>query len=370
MQSSTAQFATQLSLGAVYASRVCIYLGDRLMEDTFYDGVDLELISDYSSVSYDRLSDTRTSADLTFYVKTATGRDLLDPTLFPEAVVYSGVLVGSEYEWIEMGTLPIHTVSMERKAGLIANCQAVDRSGRIRDNPWRKPFQIATGSDYYAAMRSVVVDRAKGFTPTYNHSSNALTTPAMTFAETEDPWAVVTRLSQAVGAEAYFDRQGGFAAFEIPDPLLTAPSVVLGPASKVQISPVSRETTNRDVYNGVICRAEASWLLFPVSAEVWDEDPLSPSYRLGSFGEKPKVIGDALATTVPQCLAAATAEFKKISGVRELINFQNLKDPRLEVGDIIEQLDDELSITGRYVLDSYRYPLGKGAAAGTVRRKR
>jgi hypothetical protein len=370
MQQSTNDFAAAVRGGAQYASRACIFLGDKLMEDTFYGGDSLKLLTNGSSVTYDRLSDTRSTADLRFMLETPDADYLLDPTRFPEVCVYSGIVFGSEIEWIEMGRFPVHTTVFERKAGLVAQCMTTDRSARIRDNSWRKPFQIASGSDYYAGMRSVVADRAKGFTPTYNHGSSSLTTPAMTFAETEDPWAVVLRLAESVGAEAYFDRQGGFAAFPIPDPKLEPPAVRLGPDSGIQISPITREVSNREVYNGVICRAEASWLLFPVSAEVWDEDPLSPSYRYGSFGEKPKVIGNSLATTTGQCLDAATAEFRKIAGVSEIISFQKIKDPRLEVGDIIEQLDDTLKITGRYVLDTYNYPLGVGNASGIVRRKR
>lgn len=370
MQYSTDTFWDEIKTGAKYASRVAIYIGDKLKEDTFYGGSLLELIPDRSNVQYDRLADTRSTASLAFRAVTSVGRDLLDPTLFPEAVIYSGVYVGNDIEWIDMGTFPLHTTRFDRGAGLFANCETADRSGRVRDNPWRKPFQIASGTDYFNAAKLVVDDRAKGFTPAYNLGSGALTTPTVNYSEDEDPWGAVLKLAQAAGAEAYFDRQGAVAVFPVPDPLLQSPSLVLGPTSGVQLSPVSREISNRDVYNGVICRGEAPWLLFPVSGEVWDDDPLSPSYRLGSFGEKPKVIGDALATTDAQCLTAATAEFRRISGVMERIEFNTLKDPRLEVGDVIEMLDDTLGVTGRYVLDTYTYPLGAGAAVGTVRRKR
>lgn len=370
MQVSSDEFAQEISSGARYASRVCICSGDKILEDTFYGGDYLRLISDGSSVTYDRLADTRTTADLTLQVMTESALDLVDPTLFREAVVYSGVLVGGSYEWIEMGTLGIHTSTISRTAGTFAQCGAADRSARIRDNKWRKPYQVASGTDYYTAMQAIVADRARGFTPAYNVSSGALTTPTVNSGEDADPWQVILDLALAAGAEAYFDRQGAFSCFPVPDPLVVSPSLVIGPESGVQISPVSREISNRDVYNGVICRAEAPWLLFPVSDEIWDTDPLSPSYRYGSFGEKPKVITDAIATTQAQCLAAATAEFKKISGVMERISFSSLKDPRLEVGDIIETIDSSLGITGRYVLDTMSYPLSGGACSGTVRRKR
>lgn len=369
MQPSTDAFATELRDGAKYATRLMLFLGDKLMADTFYGDGSIQYIPG-GSCDYDRLSDTRSSTGFQLIVNSSAFIDYLDPTRFPEVLIQSGIYIGSDIEWIDMGTFGLHTVTFTRDKNIIANCQGVDRSGRVRDNPWRKPFQIASGTDYYAAMKLILDDRAKGFTPIYNLSSNALTTPTINNSESDDPWGAVLKLAEAVGAEVYFDRQGAVTAMPVPDPLLISPSLVIGPTSGVQIAPIDREVSNREVFNGVICRGEAPWLLFPISGEVWDEDPLSPSYRYGSFGEKPKVIGDTLASTDAQCLAAATAEFKKIAGVMEGITFDVLKDPRLEVGDIIESIDDSLQIVGRYVLDSYNYPLGSGVASGRVRRKR
>lgn len=354
------------------ASRVGVYLGSKLLEDTFYGGDSLVLIPGGSSVQYERVSDTRSSANLEFLVKSTAAIDLIDPVLFPEVVIYNGLWTGADYEWIDMGTFGIFNVQLSRQGtNLYAQCQVGDRSTRIRDNPWKKPYQVAAGLDYYVGIQNIVTDRARGFVPSYNVSSSALTTPAMTFSEGDDPWAAVLKLAEAAGAEAYFDRQGGLAAFPVTDPKVISPSLVLrNDTAGVLISPVTREFGNRELFNGVIVKGEAPWLLFPVYGEIWDDDPLSASYRLGPFGEKPKVIGDALATTDAQCVAAATAEFLKINGVVETISFTSLKDPRLEVGDVIDELDDTLAITGRYVLDTLTYPLGAGPATGTVKRKR
>lgn len=373
MQPSTTAFVTALSQGAKMASRVAVYLGDKIKEDTYYNGSGLNLITQNSSVSYSRLDDTRMTADISFVVRDLSYLDYIDPTAFPELYIYSGVVINGVPEWIDMGVCGIADLELTRTGDTVyARCTTADRSGRIRDNAWKAPFQVAASTDYYLAMKNIVADRARGFTPSYNIASLASpTTPSMTFSEQDDPWAAVLKLAEAAGAEAYFDRQGAFNAFPVTDPLLTAPSLLLQPdTAGILITPVGRQWGNRDVYNGVICRGEAPWLLFPVSGEIWNEDPTSPGYRYGPFGEKPKVIGDALSTTDAQCLAAATAEFKRISGVIENISFNTIKDPRLEVGDVIDQLDDLLQITGRYVLDTYVYPLGSGPAQGTVRRKR
>ena len=372
MQFSSDAFEAALRSGATTASRVVVYSGTKVLEDTFYGGDSLLLLPEDSSVTYDRLSDTRTTAAVKFVVRGQAAQALIDPVAFPECAIYSGVLVGSDYEWIDMGTLGIHTTNFGRTGEtVIAECQLADRSSRIRDNPWKNPFQVAAGLDYYVGIRNIVNDRARGFAPDYNLGSSALTTPTFTFSESDDPWAAVLKLAQAVGAEAYFDRQASLAAFPITDTKLISPSVNLNLSTNgVRIGPFTREVSNREVFNGVVCKGEAPWLLFPVIGEVWDDDPTSPSYRLGPFGEKPKIIGDTLATTNAQCLAAAQAEYLKIAGVIEVISFGLVKDPRLEVGDVIEKSDDDSIVTGRYILDSYNFPLGTGTASGVVRRKR
>jgi hypothetical protein len=372
MQPSTDIFQLELSSGARLAYRCVITQADRILEDTFYGGDSVVMMSQGGDVQYDRTGDTRATANFNFLLRRSSAEYMLDPTLFPEVLSYAGVWTGSDYEWIQLGVFGIHSTNFDRRGeSVTATSQATDRSAKLRDNPWSAPFQIAAGLDYYAAIKAVVDNRAKGFTPLYNISSNALTTPTLNYADGEDPWGVVIKLAEAVGAEAYFDRQGCVAAFPVPDPLVTAPNIVLSGdrAESILITPVSRETSIREFFNGVICRGEASWLLFPVSGEVWESNPLSPGYR-ATFGDKPKIIGDALATTDAQCLAAAQAEYNKIGGVIEKIDFTTLKDPRIEVGDIVDQQDDALGVYGRYVLDSYTFPLGAGPASGLVRRKR
>jgi hypothetical protein len=132
----------------------------------------------------------------------------------------------------------------------------------------------------------------------------------------------------------------------------------------------------REVYNGVICRGEAPWLLFPISGEFWDEEPTSETWRSGSFGEKPLIVGDSTATTNAQCATIAESEFHKVAGVSEEVVFNGLKDPILSVGDTLlveaHELDGKYHEpgSGLYTLDEITYPLGSRPMTGTVRRKR
>ena len=372
MQSSSSAFATAILSGATYASRAVIYNSGQVVEDTYYGGSYLTLLADDSSVSYDRSGDSRTSASVSFLMMKDDAETIVDPLSFSEISLHSGIMIGAEIEWIDLGILCVESISAVRTGdSVVISVSCIDRSSRIRNNAWKSPYQVASGLDYYVGIKNIVTDRARGFTPDFNLGSNALTTTALNFGESEDPWAAAMKLAEAVGAELYFDRQGSVTAMPIPDPLTTAPSLSFkNQESGMLLTPVTRSFSNGDTFNGVICRGEAPWLLIPVTGEIWDDDPLSNTYRLGPFGEKPKIIGDSLASTDAQCLAAATAEWNRVKGAVENITFETVKDPRLEVGDIIDELDEILSITGRYVLETYSYPLGSGQATGLVKRKR
>jgi len=375
MQITTPEFDAAVLAGGPFVNRVVITVLGVIMEDTYYLQNCMTLISDASSVAYDRTSDTRMSCDLSFNItNVALSQTFMDETVFPEAQVYCGVLVSGVPQWLSMGVFGLFQFNTSVQGEQVTvQANGTDRSDRLRNNPFKTPWQTPASQDYFTALINIFNDRAKGFTPEYNVGSSAFLTPgAINFDEDSDPFAAGMKLMEAVGCELYFGRYGEVCAFPIPDPLLIAPTMVLhtGDANGVTISPITKNGSNKDVVNGVICRGEAPWLLFPISGEIWDDDPLSPTFRSGSFGEKPKKIGDALASTNAQCLATATAEFNKVKGVAEEIDFQSIKDPRVDIGDVVDILNVNLGVTGRYVLDKYTYPLGFANCTGMIRRKR
>lgn len=375
MQPSSEAFAAAVLEGGPHVSRVVITVGSTICADTYYDPGILTLRQDESSVSYDRTSDTRSACTLAFTARDPVAAlSFMDPMVYPEAHVYQGILLDGVAEWIKMGVFGLHSMTVERSGKLVIyNCEGSDRSERIRDNAWKSAWQVPAAQDYFLAIRNIINDRAKGFTAEFNQGSSALTTPGtVNFNEDDDPWAAAVKLGEGVACETYFGRYGELCTFPVPDPLLIAPSISLkvGGTDGILISPTSREVSNREVFNGVICTGEAPWLLFPIRGEIWDDNPLSPTWRGGSFGEKPKKITDAIASTDAQCLATATAEFLKVQGVVENVNFRMIKDPRMDVGDVAETSDPMLGILGRYVLDKLGFPLGNGSVTGLVRRKR
>ena len=372
MQPSTDAFDEAIKSGGhTELSRVVISIGGEIVEDTYYRNEFLSLREEDSQVSYDRTSSTRSSASLKFRMEALGAEELVDPVLRPECQVFSGLLVNGKPEWISMGIFGIVDMTATRNGTDVDYVvTAPDRSDRVRTNTWKNPYQINAGQDYFLAWRTLLLGRVQGFTPLFIIGESSYTTPNIIYNEGDDPWESARKLTEGVGHESYLDRQGVIVAAPVLDGATVAPSLnlVVG-QSEVLISPVTRAVSNKEVYNGVVCRSEAPWLLFPVAGEVWDEDPLSPTNRL-IFGDRPKHITDATATSNEQCIAIATAEYYKIQGIVEDINFGLYKDPRLEVGDVADTLDEYLAFAGRFMLDKYTYPLGRKPAQGMIRRKR
>lgn len=319
--------------------------------DTFYNAQDLLLID--GSVSSDRLAETRSTANLRLEVLSVDGADFVDPLQNFEFVPQVGVETDDYIVWLPCG----HYFSrdIDEGAGLgrtSVGISLVDWSTRYRENPWKEVFALDDGITYAAAIQAVVGDRANGWTPMVLGTLGTDVTPAgITYSADDDPWAAAWKLAQTAGGEVYHNREGVLVIQKIATSTEIAPhSEIFGDEYQTVDQEVRRKLSRGEVFNGVICRGNAPWLLFPISGEVWDEDPASITWRGGRFGERPKIIEDGLVTSPAQCLAMAQAEYARVAGIRYTLDASSLKDPTLEVGHFVRCLLPDLE--GTYVVDT------------------
>jgi hypothetical protein len=370
VQPSSSEFASLVSQSHRYISRLAVTYGGDVVDDTFYLGRHIALLD--GSVAIDRGADTRRRSDLHVLDVSGSGKTILAPIQGSEIEVYRGIILESTGlpEWKLQGRFTAQDLTVSKDGGsIVLDVAATDRSDRVRQNPLTAPYQVANTTNQITALTSFYSNRASGFTPAWSVMETAKTSPDAFYHEEDDPWQVILDMAKAAAGEVFHDYNGVLIVQAIPDPNLLPVTIQL-PRDKVSVLPISRSISRRDVYNGVIVRGEAAWLLFQVSGTVWDTDPLSPTYYLGPFGQKPKNIGSPLASSDAECAAIATSEFKNIQGVSEDITFNMLPDPRIVEGDVLEIVDNDLGVAGRYMIDSLRMPLRDGALTGTVKRKR
>jgi len=370
VQPSSDEFGTLVKSSHQYALRVVVTSQGISLEDTYSAGTHLRVLD--GSVTIDRTSDTRRTCDLTLLDMDGTGKVLVDPIAGAELEVYRGIILDStgQPEWIQLGKFTSQDMSVGRDgAAVTLRLSMTDRSDRIRQNPLRTIYQVASGTNQMAALSAFYTNRASGFTPVSSLMVTTKTSPDTFYSESDDPWQIIQDMATAASGEVYHDPQGVLQCWPIAEPDTVPPAYNFS-RDAVLITPITRNVSRRDVYNGVIVRGEAPWLIFPISGEVWDDNPASPTWRGGPFGEKPKIIGSAVASTNAECATIAASEFAKIKGVSEKIDFGMMTDPRLDVIDVIQIIDTDLGVSGRYSIETLTLPLLDGSMSGTIKRRR
>lgn len=334
------------------------------------------------SVTQDKRADIYATADVTFVDTTGTGagRTLVDPLSGYEFLIYRGIrltppLPGlNNWEWKQQGVFSVETLDVtEYGETLMYKCQMMDRTQRLKTNPWKLPFAVgsATGT-YVDCVKAVINDRAKGFTPSFivNTTSTAAPSGQINYDGGKDPWEAVQDLAQAGQFEVRFNSQGDVYMTDIVDPTGVVPVAIYSKDSEVVIDNPERQVSKNDVYNGVVVRGTASWLLFPVYGEAWDDDASSPTWRGGPFGEKPKQIDSALVGSNTEANALAATEFSKIKGVWEDLTFKTYPNPCHEAGDVIRIDNPVLGVQQKAEMAARTMPLIAGAMTAQIRRRR
>jgi hypothetical protein len=334
------------------------------------------------SVTHDKRADVWRTADVEFLDVTGTGAGqyLIDPLSSYELLVYRGIrLTGNlngltNWEWKPQGMFTSQGIEIIRYGdALVYKVQLSDRTQRIKDNPWKSTFSVSSSiGNYVACIKAVINDRAKGFTPDYTVLCTDNTTPpsSMAFAAGSNPWDAVQQIAQAANAEVFFDGWGRVVIRDYVDNTLAKPVAVYSKDSQLILEQPDRQVSKTDVFNGVIVRGSASWLLFPVTGEVWDDDPSSPTWRLGAFGEKPKIIENNVVGSSGSAATIAATEFKKIKGVWEDLTFKIYPDPRFEIDDCIRIDDSVLQVQQKADIAAITMPLISGDMTAVVRRRR
>jgi hypothetical protein len=381
MQGGTAEFEELVNHSHVSGFKIDITDSAGVIQASTEDG---NIVCMSGRVTIDRQATTRRSGSLQFSdidgntvpktLSVITSRELFNPLSFFEFRPYRGLQLSSgDMEWKPQGVFTISDLGVKQRGEeLTLDVTMHDRSMLVSDNKWTAPYNISKNTNYATAIQGIITNRAKGFTPTFNFEETSSVTPPMSFGPSDDPWEAAEKLAEAIGMELFFDEQGVLVLRTIPDPAIMPVSKYLKEDENgVVVGEIDRTLNKREARSGVIVRGSAPWMIYPVSASVWDEDPLSATYRYGPMGEVPEQIEDAAVTNSTMALTAATAKFNKIVGVLEDISFGMLVDPRLDASDIIEIDQPRAGVSGKFVIDSLEMPLEpEQTLTGKSRRRR
>lgn len=212
------------------------------------------------------------------------------------------------------------------------------------------PYTIAAGQDYVEAIRFAILDRDPH--ATFGQvGSTSHQTPRLIFDENRDPLDSILEMARGIGFYVAVTADDTYDILPVPVPTGDTVADWVEAAGAGGVEQLDVAESNEQAYNGYIVVGEASGVT-PVRGEAWDDNPDSPTYRLGPYGERPAPIEvSATVRTVAQAQEAALRLLADRLGATQQIGAGMVPHPALRARDVIELDYPEVGVTGLHVLD-------------------
>jgi len=250
--------------------------------------------------------------------------------------------------------------------------EAFDLSRTVSRDKFIAPYTVASGANVVDAIKTIL---ARTF-PDLGYdavSTSVVTTAPIVYDVGNDPWDAVSSLALSIGAEIYFDTRGKVV---IAPPLdieaLPSPDFTYVEGQGCTLLDLGKVLTDEPGYNGVVVTGESPGdELPPVRAVVWDNDPASPTYHLGPYGENPMFITNQIVKTEADALAAAASILQGELGFSSELSITATVNPALDCGDVVQVTRARVHVNGLYAIDALNIPMNVGGTQSlTLRQKR
>lgn len=366
MYSSSSAFKTAVSGDHVIVAKAEVWASDqKLQEINIAEG----------TVQVDANSAVRRTCEATLFTSRESNNlvpdndfDLLTP-FGNELRLFRGVQYeDGTKEYVPLGVFVITEVSItDTNEGVQIKLNGEDRSIRVSRAKWTEPYQLTTGT-LEDSLTDLLQDRfpdAEVSFPTTNVSINQI---VLGTEKDNDPWKDAVEIAELVGFDLYFDQNGIVRLNQFPtlDGSVVVASFTEGAGTT--LTQLNRTISTKSTYNGVIYTIEGTEVPTPIRIQVWDEDPSSPTYRFGVFGEVPVFIETSLVATQNEAIRAALSLLNIYIGSQETINFESLVDPSLDAQDVVYVKTVGSKVDRLVIIDSLDIPLTpEGSMSATAR---
>jgi Putative phage tail protein len=229
-----------------------------------------------------------------------------------------------------------------------------DLSRAIKRNVWQQPFTVPSGMNYGDAAKAMVLDRLPSQTA-FSLSSTTRVLPDVVvygLSQGGDPWQDISELAGAIGFECFFDPNGVFIFRPVPDPTTGDPVWVFDETSNPLVSEASRELSDEQTFNHIIVIGQSTSSQNAVSAEAFDNNPNSPTYILGPYGEVTERLTFSLINSQDQAQDAANAILNNSLAASDTVTIIVVPQPALEPGDIVKVNISDVNVDGNYMINS------------------
>jgi hypothetical protein len=227
---------------------------------------------------------------------------------------------------------------------------AMDRVNAVRVRRFASPYRVAAGTPTHDAIAAIVTSRLAVET---RMQVTGYSTPELLYDALSDPWDAVRSLAASDALAAFFDPLGTLSVVR-DEPTGTGVHYEPGPASFMMGT--TRTLSSEGTYSGVVVRVEHPDS-DPITAELWDTNPNSPTYADGPFGRRPYGYSSSVITTQAQATAVAATILPRVSRMRQEATLETVGHPGHDVGDLVTITDPRTGTTGEWVVIGGKVPL-------------
>lgn len=289
-----------------------------------------------------------------------------------EVAIFRGIeYPDGTQEMLPLGVFCINDTSVaESSSGRSVTLALTDRARLMSESKFVATYSIVQGTSFVTAIKTLVdfvLPYGVAVDKDVETSTPTTTGTALLYHESDDPWTVCQSLAAAVGLEVYFGPTGRLQLRDIPDPTTGSAiasyvddelSILLGVDRKLTRGP-----------NGILLTSSAPNVA-PIRSLQYDNNPSSPSYYWGPYGQLTEFYADPLVTSQSQADAAATGRLRKVLGLAESISLSVIPHPAHEAGDIVHATRLEDGLDTDFLLEQITIPLDAVSAASISGRTR
>ena len=315
------------------------------------------------TVTIDRTADHRRALDLTVAPIYDDGTEVYpsstaDPlnVYGAEIVIEHGIRFANEAtELVPLGVFRVESASRVLPGGGV-QITGWDRSRQVLDARFLHPHKL---------VAQLAVDLIQALiTQVYPSASFTITTGDTTtipkHVVDRDRWPEVQRVAQVIGCEVFADADGDWVIQDVPD-LATALPVWAADAGEGGVLISATDTVTREgAPNVVVALGESvSGNNPPVTSQSphgYDNDPLSPTYFLGAYGQVARFYSSPHIRTQGQADRVADSQLADHLGATRTIDFNTVTNPALDAGDCVTVTRPDGS-SEKHLIDALTIPL-------------
>jgi hypothetical protein len=276
-----------------------------------------------------------------------------------ELHIWQGCNTDAGFEYVKMGVLRITQLAVwDSGESIWLQVDGIDRSFTVQQRKFGDPYTVASGTDSGDAIRQII-SPAIPWTQ-YDFEQTRVGTAKLDFEEGDDRWKAASDIATFNGMQLYYDYRGVLCLKSLPNiKALTDPVVTFREGEDSTLLQLIRRLDGADVFSRVTVIGRPVGSDVPFRADAIDDDPTSPTYINGPFGDVPMVVRSSYVLNEDDASIAAQDIFRNGQGLTENIEIQAISNPALQEDDVVSFKRDRANVNSSacYALSQLTFPL-------------